>query len=185
MGTRTLLLGKLNGGWVGHLGIMTWEIDGNLSHLLEAFEFFNKLGCLLRDLHKMKVEDCWIIFGQRLVWRYHQSINEAMTRNDKIISSKAMIRISRISSSDIDKAIFSFLHDSWPWPLVWSSFPGGGRVIPVKGTSIRKKERKNNESHGVTSPSHQQTSINLYFLKYVWCLADGRGVFNVALKVLR
>lgn len=58
MGTRTLLLGKLNGGWVGHLGIMTWEIDGNLSHLLEAFEFFNKLGCLLRDLHKMKVEDC-------------------------------------------------------------------------------------------------------------------------------
>ena len=58
MGTRTLLLGKLRGGWVGHLGIMTWEIDGNLSHLLEAFEIFNKLGCLLRDLHKMKVEDC-------------------------------------------------------------------------------------------------------------------------------
>ena len=47
MGTRTLLLGELNGGWVGHLGILAWEIDGNLAHILEAFEIFNKLGCLL------------------------------------------------------------------------------------------------------------------------------------------
>ena len=41
-----------------------------------------------------------------------------MTRIGKAISSKAMIRISKISSSKIDKAMFRNLDYSWPWPLL-------------------------------------------------------------------
>ena len=92
------------------------------------------------------------IWSMILVWRYHQSI------------VRLWLELVRL-----DKAMFRILDDSWPWPLLWLSLPGRGQVILVKETSIRIKKKTNNESHGgPTSPSHQQKSKNLYFLKYCW-----------------